>query len=189
MYTIRELCMKSGLSRTALLYYESIGLLVAEARSESNYRLYSDISVARLKRICTYRDAGVSLEEIVQILDYESDVEREVLERTLLLLNEKANEIKKSQARIAALLHQEAVPTYPFAGIDLKAVLDSLAPLGIDESVLLVFHEALEHNSPEGHRSFLSLCGFSQDDINRILASMRKDDEGGDYDSAKKDDR
>jgi len=53
MYTIRKLCERSGLSRTALLYYESIGLLEAEGRSESNYRLYSDVSAERLEKICT----------------------------------------------------------------------------------------------------------------------------------------
>ena len=81
MYTIRELCKISGLSRTALLYYESIGLLTPEARSESNYRLYSDDSAKRLERICTYREAGVPLAEIVQILSYESNDEREILGR------------------------------------------------------------------------------------------------------------
>ena len=75
MYTIRELCKRSGLSRTALLYYESIGLLTAEARSESNYRLYSDDSAERLEKICTYRDAGVPLAEIVQILSHENSEE------------------------------------------------------------------------------------------------------------------
>ena len=97
MYTIRELCKRSGLSRTALLYYESIGLLTAEARSESNYRLYSDKSAERLEKICTYRDAGVPLAEIVQILSHENSEEREILERTLQMLNVKAKEIKESR--------------------------------------------------------------------------------------------
>jgi len=64
MYTIKELCAKSGLSIATLLYYESIGLLSAEGRSNSNYRLYSDASIKRLERICTYRDAGVPLNDI-----------------------------------------------------------------------------------------------------------------------------
>ena len=172
MYTVKELCKASGLSRTALLYYESIGLLAPEARSESNYRLYSDDSIKRLGRIRTYRDAGVPLAEIVQILSYENDVEREVLEKTLSMLNQKAQEVKASQEKISTLLNQETIPMLSISGADIKFVMEALAPLDIDESVYLRFHEALERNSPEGHRVFLDMCGFSEEDIARILTSI-----------------
>ena len=174
MYTIRELCKRSGLSRTALLYYESIGLLTAEARSESNYRLYSDDSAVRLEKICTYRDAGVPLAEIVQILSHKSSEEREILERMLQMLNVKAKEIKESQEKIAALLHHAPSTEFPFYGIDIKSILASLAPLGIGEEVFLKIHEALENNSPEAHNSLLNFLGFSEAEIYRIISSTRK---------------
>ncbi|MCL1847879.1 MAG: MerR family transcriptional regulator [Coriobacteriia bacterium] len=172
MYTIKELAKKSGLSRTALLYYESLELLVPDARSESNYRLYSEDTVSRLERICTYRDAGVPLKEIVQILSFEHDAERVVLEKTLSLLNQKAQEVRDSQEKVAALLNQKMLPTFSVSGIDIKSIMDSLAPLGIDESVYLQFHKALEENSPEAHRAFLDFCGFSEEDTARILADI-----------------
>jgi len=174
MYTIKELSKKSGLSRTALLYYESIGLFAPEARSESNYRLFGEDSLKRLDRICMYRDAGVPLSEIVQILSYEHDVEREVLERTLSMLNQKAQEIKASQEKISAMLHQEAIPLISFSGSEIKSFMDILEPLGIDEDVYLQFHEILEENSPESHRSFLDFCGFTDEDITRILANIHR---------------
>lgn len=180
MYTIRELCKKSGLSRTALLYYESIGLLTAEARSESNYRLYSDDSVKRLERICTYRAAGVPLAEITQILRYKSDGEREILEKTLSMLNQKAREIKDNQEKIAALLHQESILAFPLAGIDIKAIMTSLAAFGIDESVFLQIHKILEQNSSENHRSFLNLCGFSEAEINHIFSALHEEEDRSD---------
>jgi len=174
MYTIKELSKKSGLSRTALLYYESIGLLTPESRSESNYRLYGEESLKRLDRICTYRDAGVPLSEIVIILEFKHDVEREVLERTLTMLNHKAQEVKESQDKVSALLHQEVIPHISLSGSEIKSFIDILEPLGIDESVYLQFHEILEANSPESHRAFLDFCGFAEDDIARILAHMNK---------------
>ena len=176
MYTIRELSKKSGLSRTALLYYESIGLLTEEAHSDSNYRLYSDDSLKRLERICTYRDAGVPLAEIAHILRYESDVEREILEKTLCMLNRKAREIKESQEKIAALLHYESLSALPFAGVDTKAIMASLEPLGIDERVFLQIHQILEQKSHDGHRSLLNLFGFSEDDANRIFEEINKEE-------------
>ena len=173
MYTIRKLCKKSGLSRTALLYYESIGLLRAEARSESNYRLYSDISAERLDKICTYRDAGVPLAEIIQILNHENSEEREILERTLVMLNSKAKEIKESQEKIASLLHQAPSTEFPLSGIDMKTIMASLAPLGIGEDVFLQIHEALENNSPEGHQSLMHFLGFSEAEIDRIISGTK----------------
>ncbi|MCL1805781.1 MAG: MerR family transcriptional regulator [Clostridiales bacterium] len=174
MYTIRNLCERSGLSRTALLYYESIGLLRAEARSESNYRLYSDDSAERLEKICTYRDAGVPLADIVQILSYESSEEREILERTLHMLNHKAKEIKESQEKIASLLHQAPSVDSPLSGVDVRTILASLAPLGIGEEVFLQIHGAIEHSSPEGHQSLMKFLGFSEDEINRVMSGTRK---------------
>ena len=64
MYTIKQLCVKSGLSRSTLLYYDSLRLVQPSARSQANYRLYSDDDVKRLERVCLYKEAGVSLEEI-----------------------------------------------------------------------------------------------------------------------------
>ena len=180
MYTIRELCKESRLSRTALLYYESIGLLTPEARSESNYRLYSDDSLERLERICTYRDAGVPLAEIVQILSYENNREQEILERTLLMLNKKASEIKESQERIAALLHRVPGTEPLYLGIDIKEIMASLAPLGIGDDVFLQIHGLLEENSPEGHYSLLKLLGFSEEEINSIFCSIHNISKEGD---------
>lgn len=180
MYTIRELCKKAGLSRTALLYYETIGLLIAESRRESNYRLYSDESANRLERICIYRDAGVPLADIVQILSYESNDEREILERTLSMLNKKAREIKESQEKIAALFHYASSTDFPFAGIDIKAIMASLEPLGIGEDVFLQIHEVFEKSSPEGHQTLLNLLGFSEDEVSHIFSEIqnKKDEEG-----------
>jgi DNA-binding transcriptional MerR regulator len=174
LFTVRELCKKSGLSRTAILYYESIGLLTPEARSESNYRLYSDDSAERLEKICTYRDAGVPLADIAQILSLESSAEREILERTLLMLNHRAKEIRESQERIITLLQHTPNTSRSLFGIDMKAIMASLAPLGIGEDVFLQIHRALENNSPEGHHQLLSLLGFDEDEVNRIICSMKK---------------
>jgi len=158
-----------GLSRTALLYYESVGLLHAEARSSANYRLYSDVSAKRLERICTYKDAGVPLKKISGILDHEADDEREILEKTLLMLNQKAQEIKKNQDRIAALLNHEPAECSS-TQIDLRGIMDSLTQIGFGEDVFLQIHGILEHKTPDGHLSFLKQCGFSDEEISHILS-------------------
>ena len=48
------------MSRTALLYYESIGLMRPPERSAGNYRRYGERDLKRLLEIRAYRDAGLS---------------------------------------------------------------------------------------------------------------------------------
>ena len=90
MYTIRDLCKTSKLSRSTILYYDSLGLLKPDERTESNYRLYSEGSLNSLRKICLYRDAGVSLEDIKVLLNTPECDSRSIsiLEKTLLQLNE-----------------------------------------------------------------------------------------------------
>ena len=56
MYTTKQLCAKAGLSRSALLYYDSLGLVSPSARSQANYRLYFDDDMRRLERVCIKSD-------------------------------------------------------------------------------------------------------------------------------------
>ena len=48
MLTVTRLARHFGLSRSALLYYESIGLLKPGRRNGNNYRAYSDRDMLRL---------------------------------------------------------------------------------------------------------------------------------------------
>ncbi len=64
MYTIRKLAAEFGLSRSTLLYYDSIGLLKPSSRSESGYRQYSEGDNKQLRQICTYRQMGLQLKEL-----------------------------------------------------------------------------------------------------------------------------
>ncbi len=52
MFTVTKLARRCGLSRTALLYYESIGLMPPAQRSGGNYRCYGEADMQRLLQIC-----------------------------------------------------------------------------------------------------------------------------------------
>ena len=68
MYTVKELARLTGLTPRTLRYYDSIGLL-SPARRENDYRLYGPEDVGRLQQILLYREMGLPLEEIRQVLD------------------------------------------------------------------------------------------------------------------------
>jgi len=64
MLTIGQVAKRCSLSRTALIYYDTIGLLQPSGRSLSNYRLYSHEDLNKLDKIILFRSAGLSLDSI-----------------------------------------------------------------------------------------------------------------------------
>ena len=83
MYTIGKLAGKFDLSRSTLLYYDSIGLLKASSRTESKYRQYSEDDARRLEQVCKYRLAGLELSEIKRVRDSPDNNLTQALEKRL----------------------------------------------------------------------------------------------------------
>ena len=67
--SIGRLAQRFGLSRSTLLYYDSIGLLTPSERTPANYRIYSDKDIRRMEQIAVYREAGLPLQTIGAMLD------------------------------------------------------------------------------------------------------------------------
>lgn len=174
MYTIRDLCEKSGLSRSALLYYDSIGILSPTSRSGANYRLYSEEALLQLERICTYREAGVSLDEIGKIFKMGESIERTVLEKTLSVLNSEARKIKQQLEKITAMLQDKKSSIS--LGIDINSVMSTLKTIGFGTDMLLKVHKMIEDESPDMHRELLTLFDFSDDEICGILSKVQNSD-------------
>src|ERR1035438_9259146 len=73
MLTVTKLARRCGVSRTALLYYESIGLMPRPQRSGGNYRCYGEADLRRLHQIRAYREAGLKIDDIRAILKTNPD--------------------------------------------------------------------------------------------------------------------
>lgn len=67
-YSVQELAKLSGVSVRTLHYYDELGLLQPK-RKENNYRVYGPAEVDRLQQILLYREAGMNLMVIRDILD------------------------------------------------------------------------------------------------------------------------
>jgi len=65
---IGELARRAGTSTDTIRYYERLGLLRVPTRSESDYRLYSDVDVGRLLFIRRAKLLGLSLDDIRGLL-------------------------------------------------------------------------------------------------------------------------
>ena len=68
MLTVSQLATRCGLSRSTVLYYESIGLLKPSSRSASNYRRYTERDLKRLEQIRAYRAAGLTLRDVQSLM-------------------------------------------------------------------------------------------------------------------------
>ncbi len=67
-YTINKLAKLAGVSTRTLRYYDELGLLSPARVSSNGYRIYGEKEINRLQQILFYRELGVSLEEIRNIL-------------------------------------------------------------------------------------------------------------------------
>ena len=66
--TVKEVVEAAGVSKRTLQYYDSIGLLPADKRTQAGYRLFSEKAVDTLKTIGYYKSMGFELKEIREIL-------------------------------------------------------------------------------------------------------------------------
>ena len=67
-YSINKLAKLAGVSTRTLRYYDEIGLLSPERISSNGYRVYGQKEIDLLQQILFYRELGVSLDEIKNIV-------------------------------------------------------------------------------------------------------------------------
>jgi DNA-binding transcriptional MerR regulator len=67
-YTVRKLGQLAGISTRTLRYYDEIGLLKPARINSSGYRIYGQAEVDQLQQILFYRELGVGLEQIKEII-------------------------------------------------------------------------------------------------------------------------
>lgn len=85
-YSIREISEMFQLPASTLRYYEEQGILTNIKRTDSGQRIYEDCHVNRLKTICCFKNAGMSIAQLQEFFSYES-AEEENIDFILQLLN------------------------------------------------------------------------------------------------------
>lgn len=107
-YTVGQLAALAGVTVRTLHHYDRIGLLVPEERSGSGrYRRYGQESVERLHGILSYRELGLSLEQIARLLD-EPDVDRLAhLRRQERLLRARIDRLEAMLAAVYLMMEAE----------------------------------------------------------------------------------
>lgn len=173
MLTVSKLAHSFGLSRSTVLYYESIGLLKPATRTEGNYRSYTAQDRERLRQICAYREAGLKLEDIRTLLDRHDTDAASVLKRRLLELDEEISALREHQRAILRLLHVDE-SQWRTEEMTKDKWVSIMHSAGFTEDDMQRWHKQFEKNSPDEHQEFLEYLHISKEEIGTIREWSRK---------------
>jgi len=173
MFTVSKLAKSCGLSRSTLLYYESVGLLKPAVRSAANYRAYGEKDLPRLQRICAYRDAGLKLDDIRRILDRPETDAASVLKRRLIELNAEIEALRDHQRAILSLLKSNQ-SLWRTKVITKDKLVSIMRASGLSEDDMQRFHIEFERNAPEEHQEFLEFLHIPAEEIRSIREWSRE---------------
>jgi DNA-binding transcriptional MerR regulator len=165
---VTELARGCGLSRSTVLYYESIGLLRPAVRSGKGYRKYGEREISRLRQICLYRDAGLKLRDIRTLLDRSAGGDAvAVLERRLAEIGSEIERLRSHQRSILALLRNKT----KFRRVEMMTKdkwVSIMRASGFTEADMHRWHAEFEKAAPEDHQQFLEYLRIPSDEVTRI---------------------
>lgn len=167
MYRISELAKIFGLSRSALLYYDKIGLLSPRERSCADYRIYTEKDRRMLEEISRLRDAGIALQAIKKLISGAASHRMDILRHRLSDINNEIGRLRRQQRLILSLLDDKS-----FVGrtrmLTKEQWISYLRKAGLNEEGMDRWHEEFEHSSPEAHQDFLESLGLPAQEIRLI---------------------
>lgn len=163
MFRITELARMFSLSRSSLLYYDHIGLLTPSERSEAGYRLYSANDRDRLATICSFRQAGLTIEDIRRVLSMEENVNGVVLQRRMRELGDEIRTLQTQQLLLGKMLQSQSQGALT-ATVDKQAWIEMLRAAGMNDAAMRVWHTEFERRAPEAHHNFLLALGISEEE-------------------------
>lgn len=129
-YTVLKLSKMAGISPRTLRYYDEIGLLKPARVSDSGYRIYGTVEIDKLQQILFYRQLGVNLATIHEILsapsfdrlsalrDHRDELLKQKAHLDLLIRN-----VEKTIASTEGRFHMSNEEK--FAGLKQKIVADN----------------------------------------------------------------
>jgi MerR family transcriptional regulator, thiopeptide resistance regulator len=103
--TVGAVAALTGVSVRTLHHYDHIGLVVPSVRTPAGYRGYTDADVQRLHLVLVYREVGLPLDEIRNLLDDgDADVVAH-LQRQHALLSEQAGRLNDTIKAVEELMN------------------------------------------------------------------------------------
>ena len=172
-YSISQLAGLFDLSRSTLLYYDRIGLLIPSDRSKAGYRLYTQREHDRLDQICTFRKTGMALVDIKKLLASDDTPSVKILENRLREIGQQIIDLRSQQQTIISLLKEMTSDVYG-PPMDKQMWVKMLQAAGMDEPAMMKWHAEFEYRSPGAHHDFLLALGVPQTEAKDIQDRSRR---------------
>lgn len=173
MDTVSQLAKRTKLSRSTVLYYESIGLLQAANRSAAGYRLYGERELRKLEQIRLYRSVGLAMDEIRLVLGAPENKLAAALKRRLNELDHEIETLQQHQRVILKLLRLNIILKRKKAMTKDKWV-SIMKDSGFSEEDMHRWHRQFEKSAPADHEEFLKFLNIPVAEISRIRDWSRK---------------
>lgn len=173
MLTVSQLAKKYHLSRTTILYYERVGLLLPDHRSDSGYRLYGKTAEEALESIIGYRSYGMPVKEIITLLDGKCGTKVEqILNDQFAAIERQIETLREQQKGICALLGK--APLLKHSALNKERWIEVCHAAGFDDETLDNWHRQFEKVQPEAHEQFLTSLNIDSEEILRIRNRYRE---------------
>lgn len=111
-FTVSQAADYLGVTVRTLHHWDAKGLLVPQVRTWSDYRIYTSDDLARGQRILVYRESGVPLAEIADLLDAAGEDERAHLLRQREMLLERRDGVERMLSAVENLLAEVTSGVY-----------------------------------------------------------------------------
>ena len=97
MYSIHEVCERTGLTAHTLRYYEKEKLLPSVGRSAGGFRQYTDEDMESLTMICCLKNTGMSLQDIARFMELTREGDQTLRQRCELLKRHRERVLERMQ--------------------------------------------------------------------------------------------
>lgn len=121
---IKIVSEKTGLTKKAIKYYESEGLINPSKNNCNKYREYSDEDIVKLNLIGALRAIDIPTIEIKYLIDGAKDLET-VMKSTLEKINDTISNLEKSRLIISSILSKD-LQDYNMVGDQVKKLRETL---------------------------------------------------------------
>ncbi|KGM95401.1 MerR family transcriptional regulator [Clostridium botulinum] len=115
---------KTGLTKKAIKYYESVGLINPSKNSENNYRDYTEEDIIKLNLIASLRILDIPISEIKLLIEGNKTIDK-VMKDTLKTINDSRSNLEKSKLIISNIIEKENKDFY-VVGEEVKKLRETL---------------------------------------------------------------
>ncbi|MFG1925928.1 MerR family transcriptional regulator [Cryptosporangium sp. NPDC048952] len=130
LLTIGQLAQRTGLAVRTLRFWSDTEVVSPVSRSAGGYRLYDVDSVARVELVCTLRELGLGLDDVVRVLDGRATV-TEIADAHVAALDARIRSLKVTRAVLSTVAKRRS-------RIEEIAVMNRLARLSATERLQII---------------------------------------------------